>query len=62
VYLDTESPDIIGLCEIFPKNAMDKESISDLVLPSYMYERLVPDRQGDFGIVLFVKNISTFQK
>ena len=40
VYLDTESPDIIGLCEISPKNAMDKKSISDLVLPSY--ERLVP--------------------
>jgi hypothetical protein len=62
VYLDTESPDIIGLCEIFPKNAMDKESISDLVLPSYMYERLVPDRQGDFGIVLFVKNYINVSK
>jgi hypothetical protein len=60
VYLDTESPYIIGLCEFFPKNAMDKESISDLVLPSY--ERLVPNRQGDRGIVLFMKNYINVSK
>ena len=39
---------------------MDKESISDLVLPSY--ERLVPDRHGDCGIVLFVKNYINISK
>jgi len=50
VYLDTESPDIIGLCEISPKNAMDKESISDLVLPSY--ERLVPGTRGSWYCIV----------
>ena len=60
MYLDTESPYIIGLCEFFPKNAMDKESISDLVLLSY--ERLVPNRQGDRGIVLFMKNYINVSK
>lgn len=51
VYLSLESPHIIGLCEIFPKNSDDKESVADLVLPNY--DKFVPDIQGGRGVIIF---------
>jgi hypothetical protein len=34
-YLSLENPDVIGLCEIFPKNAVDKHNIENINLNGY---------------------------
>ena len=59
-FLCTESPHIIGLCEIYPKFAMDKTASSTLNLPNY--EKFTPNKQGDRGIVLYIhKSLSAFK-
>lgn len=53
-YLSLENPDVIGLCEILPKNAVDKHSIENINLNRYI--KFVPSVQGERGVILFVKN------
>jgi hypothetical protein len=47
-----ENPHIIGLCEIYPKNSIDKTISSILNLPDY--EKFLPDKNGDRGVILYI--------
>ncbi|CAC5406564.1 unnamed protein product [Mytilus coruscus] len=60
LYLSIEKPHIIGLCEIYPKNSMDKSIVSMLNLPDY--EKYIPDKMGDRGVVIYIhKSLTAFK-
>ena len=59
-YLSLENPHIIGSCEIYPKNSIDKTISSILNLPDY--EKFLPDKNGDRGVILYIhKSLTAFK-
>ena len=59
-YLSMENQHIIGLCEIYPKNSIDKTISSILNLPDY--EKFLPDKNGDRGVILYIhKSLTAFK-
>ncbi|CAG2187314.1 unnamed protein product [Mytilus edulis] len=59
-HLSIEKPHIIGLCEIYPKNSMDKSISSMLNLADY--EKYLPDKVGDRGVVIYIhKSLTAFK-
>ena len=58
--LSIENAHVIGLCEIYTKNCFDKSVASKLDL--YDYEKYLPDKLGDRGVVLYIhKSLTAFK-
>ncbi|WAR21988.1 YWV1-like protein [Mya arenaria] len=52
LFLATEKPHVLGLCEVYPKVSPDKMSINDLKFTDY--DVLCPKMSGERGVLLLV--------